>query len=161
MMNRDEIRGAPKWAVAGATALGAGLSPVAPGTVGSLAALALYLPAFWAGRFWGVLVGGEIALALLVSAFVVPPVLCAATKKDPSFVVIDEVAGMLIALAWTAPSPWSAGIAFVLFRAFDILKPFPIGRLERLPGAWGVMADDIAAGAVAGMITWVSRRYMG
>ncbi|MFI5387586.1 MAG: phosphatidylglycerophosphatase A, partial [Fimbriimonadales bacterium] len=79
--------------------------------------------------------------------------------KDPSPVVIDEVAGQLLA---SAPTAMFLGprrvtllvISFALFRLFDIWKPWPIRRLEKLPGGWGIMLDDVAAGILAGFLTY-------
>ena len=148
---------APGWAVASVTALGAGFSPVAPGTAGSLVAVVLYLPAFVAGPLWWAVVAAELLAILALSAAAVPRVLRATGAKDPQFVVIDEVAGMLVALAFGSPSPVPLAASFLLFRAFDIAKPYPVGRLERLPGAWGVMADDLAAGGLAGLLVLAGR----
>ena len=81
--------------------------------------------------------------------------------EDPSQVVIDEVSGQLIALTPVALAPSVAGVivAFVLFRLFDIFKPYPIRRLERLRAGWGVMSDDglagIYAAALAGLALWL------
>jgi phosphatidylglycerophosphatase A len=70
-------------------------------------------------------------------------------RHDPGFVVIDEVAGQWITLLFS-PADWRHGlIALVLFRLFDITKPFPIRRLERLPAGWGIVFDDVAAGLYA------------
>ena len=70
-------------------------------------------------------------------------------RTDPGFVVIDEVIGQWIALLGS-PADWRHGlIALVLFRLFDITKPFPVRRLERLPGGWGIVFDDVAAGLYA------------
>jgi phosphatidylglycerophosphatase A len=72
--------------------------------------------------------------------------------EDPGAFVLDEVAGMLLALLPLLPgplSPYGVALAFVLFRALDIAKPWPIARLERLPGGVGIMADDLAAGLLA------------
>jgi phosphatidylglycerophosphatase A len=70
-------------------------------------------------------------------------------RTDPGFVVIDEVAGQWIALVGS-PADWRHGlIALVLFRVFDIAKPFPVRRFERLPGGWGIVFDDVAAGLYA------------
>ena len=68
--------------------------------------------------------------------------------RDPAIVVIDEVAGMWCALLMAQPSIWYYGAAFFLFRFMDIFKPGPIGRMEDLPGGWGVMMDDVAAGLI-------------
>ncbi len=70
-------------------------------------------------------------------------------RHDPGFVVIDEVAGQWVALLFS-PVDWRHGlIALVLFRLFDIVKPFPVRRFERLPGGWGIVFDDVAAGLYA------------
>jgi phosphatidylglycerophosphatase A len=70
-------------------------------------------------------------------------------RHDPGFVVIDEVAGQWITLLFS-PADWRHGlIALILFRLFDITKPFPIRRLERLPAGWGIVFDDVAAGLYA------------
>ncbi|MCL6622919.1 MAG: phosphatidylglycerophosphatase A [Syntrophobacterales bacterium] len=75
--------------------------------------------------------------------------------------VIDEAAGQLVALALLPPT-WPAGLlGFLLFRVLDILKPWPLKALEHLPGGWGVMADDLAAGALAGLGAWLLLRWGG
>ncbi|HEY9048757.1 MAG TPA: phosphatidylglycerophosphatase A [Ohtaekwangia sp.] len=80
--------------------------------------------------------------------------------KDSSRVVIDEVAGMVITLLFI-PLTWiTIAAGFVLFRAFDILKPFYIRKLEAVPGGWGVMLDDIAAGIYANIVMQIFVRYM-
>lgn len=155
----EEPRG-PRWAVVAVTALGAGFSPRAPGTAGTLVGVLLYLPAFWAGGLWWAAVACGLVATLLLAALALPRVLRATGAKDPQFVVLDEVAGMLVALCFAPPSLPGLAASFLLFRAFDILKPFPVGRLERLPGAWGVMADDLAAGILAGGSVLVLRRFI-
>lgn len=94
-----------------------------------------------------------IALLLTVLSFVViPPVLIDSDSSDPSEIVIDEAAGQFLALA--ACYPYCAGdpvwvlSAFALFRVFDILKPWPVNKLEELPGALGIMADDLFCGLI-------------
>ena len=94
----------------------------------------------------------ELLAALVIAWAAIPLVLRATGLRDPSFVVLDEVAGMLAALVWVSPRPVPVLLAFVLFRLLDILKPFPIDRLERIPGAWGVLLDDLAAGLLAGFL---------
>jgi phosphatidylglycerophosphatase A len=83
--------------------------------------------------------------------------------EDPGPVVIDEVVGMLITLLWIPVNVTGAVLGFLLFRVFDIIKPFPARQCERLPGGWGVMLDDVMAGiygqiamriAVALLPTW-------
>ena len=132
-----------------ASFLGSGLAPVSPGTVGSLAALLPGLALLWlshAALGAGVLV--VVALGLWA-------VRAAGATGDPGWVVIDEVAGQWIALlALAHPSVFGALAAFAAFRLFDVTKPGPIGWAERLPGAVGVMADDVLAGALAAVLVW-------
>ena len=149
----------PFWALAIATVFGLGHTPRMPGTMGSAVGLFLFVPALLLPKAYAMAVGSAELLAVLVlGALAVPPVLRASGLRDPGFVVIDEVAGMLAALAFWPPDFVHLLLAFVFFRLLDILKPFPINRLERLPGAWGVMADDLAAGALAGLFAYLAMR---
>jgi len=150
---------------------GVGYLPIAPGTIGSLVGVGLYL-AVWGGLYQ--LFEANAARGRLNLLYVFTPQLAAmlllifivsmagiwaatraekaAQKKDPSIVVIDEVAGQMIALlsgpfwihVW-----WSILSAFILFRLFDIWKPYPIRRLEALESGLGIMADDLLAGVYA------------
>jgi phosphatidylglycerophosphatase A len=124
-----------------------GFAPVAPGTVGSFAALALYAAVRWADS-------SLVEVTAIAVVFVAGVWSATNTEKilgitDPGPVVIDEVLGMLITLAGL-PLGWG-GIAagFVLFRLFDVIKPYPAGRLESAPGGWGIMLDDAMAGVYA------------
>ncbi|MEX1147813.1 MAG: phosphatidylglycerophosphatase A [Sphingomonadales bacterium] len=132
-----------------------GLIPKAPGTWGSLAALVVGYAVHAAWGTTGLAIGAGLALAagMWASARYMEQ-----TKShDPGAVVIDEVVGMWIALlALPAfPAVWHWAAAFVLFRIFDILKPWPIGVIDRhAPGAWGVMMDDVVAGIFAAAILW-------
>ncbi|MGB7265463.1 MAG: phosphatidylglycerophosphatase A [Terracidiphilus sp.] len=142
-----------QWAWAVATFFGAGYGKPGPGTWGSVAAVLL-----WAAAAWGMhlaqsslLVGLGIAIALTLILGVPAATIVEreSGRTDPGFVVIDEVAGQWIALLGS-PADWRHGlIALVLFRLFDITKPFPVRRLERLPGGWGIVFDDVAAGLYA------------
>lgn len=150
---------------------GVGYFPIAPGTLGSLVGAVLYF-AFWeaANRFLfsNALAKGlsalyiftpQMALMLVVIFLVTMTGIWAASRaerllqrKDPSVVVIDEVAGQMIALLsgpFWIQTWWSIVTAFILFRVFDIWKPYPIRRLEALETGLGIMADDIVAGAYA------------
>ena len=139
---------APAWASLIATFFGAGRLKPGPGTWGSLATVALwailahFLPSSW-------LIPVNICLALLAVAVGIPAatqVARASGLKDPQFVVIDETAGQLITLIG-APLAWKSFLAgFILFRAFDIVKPPPVRQLERLPEGTGIVVDDVAAG---------------
>jgi CDP-diacylglycerol--glycerol-3-phosphate 3-phosphatidyltransferase len=131
------------------SALGVGLFPLAPGTWGSLLGIGfvclgqlnlwLYLSVFglliWAGH-WAV---SKLDLT---------------QEKDPHYVVIDEALGMMVALFCVKLSFISAITGFLLFRIFDILKPFPLRRLEKLPGFWGILCDDLGAGIYAWLILY-------
>lgn len=132
-----------------ASGFGSGFAPVAPGTVGSLVALAfgalLLIASGWALPL-------AIVLATLVGLWVIGP---AGGADDPGWVTIDEFAGQWIALLpLSAPSPLGLLAAFALFRLFDITKPGPVGWADRQHGAAGVMGDDIIAGALAGAVLW-------
>jgi phosphatidylglycerophosphatase A len=132
-----------------ATAGGAGFVPKAPGTAGSVVGAGVYLAMNAAG------IGGYFPHAILLLLFAG----ALAAQRVESFwghdsqrIVIDEVVGQMIVfcLSGTARLPWPAVFAgFVLFRFFDIMKPFPLRRLERLPGGAGVIADDAGAGVYA------------
>lgn len=133
-----------------ASGLGAGRAPVAPGTVGSAVA---------AGLGWGLLHGPAWALPvaiLLACGLGWWAVGRAGGGDDPGWVVIDEFAGQWIALLGLAhPSPAGLIAAFLLFRLLDITKPGPIGWADRQHGAFGVMADDVIAGALAAGLLWL------
>ncbi len=132
---------------------GCGYSPLAPGTAGSLAAAAM---AYGAGRAWG----WHPAVFLgLGAAFLLPGVWASGRverrsgKADPQMVVLDEVVGQWIGLAGAASLDVKHVLAaFLLFRFFDIVKPFPAGLLEEIPGGWGVMLDDVMAGAYTALV---------
>ena len=141
------------WAWTVATFFGAGLGKPGPGTWGSVAAVLL-----WAAVAWGLSPSPMVLLIVLIAGialsigFGVPAATIAAResgKKDPGFVVIDEVAGQWITLLFS-PADWRHGlIALILFRLFDITKPFPVRQLESLPEGWGIVFDDVAAGLYA------------
>jgi phosphatidylglycerophosphatase A len=130
-----------------ATAAYCGYAPIAPGTVGSAAGLVVYLLVWWT-QSWIV----EIALIVFLFAIGVWSGTIAERYFggiDPGPVVMDEVVGMLITLAFI-PVGWTGALAgFVLFRIFDVIKPYPAGRFERLHGGLGVMADDAMAAVYA------------
>lgn len=142
---------APLWSSAVATFFGIGRLHPGPGTWGSAAtvlswaALAHFLPQ-------NAHIPATVALAILVTLIGIPAatqVARASGKKDPQFVVIDEVAGQLIALI-AAPLKWKTLLmGFILFRAFDITKPPPVRQLEKLPEGTGIVLDDVAAGFYA------------
>lgn len=126
-----------------ATAGYAGFAPVAPGTAGSVVGLALYVVIRWFDS--ATLETGAIVVSLIVGIWAAG-VVEKQLGKDPGPVVIDEVLGMLITLAFLDATVAAAIVGFFLFRLFDVLKPFPAGRLEHLAGGYGVMMDDAMAG---------------
>jgi len=133
-----------------ATVFGLGRLKPAPGTIASLVALVTaWLLVLWGGRFL-VLVAGMVAIA--VGAWASELYARTAHVTDPSECVIDEVAGQWIACAFAPASLVAFVLAFLLFRAFDIVKPWPISWLERLHGGVGIMADDLGAALAAGAL---------
>ncbi|MEW6325463.1 MAG: phosphatidylglycerophosphatase A [Nitrospirota bacterium] len=133
-----------------ATVGGIGRVPIAPGTAGSAAGLALAWLLYSAWGAWAVMM---VILPLTALGVAASSALTAGGgDKDPSIIVIDEVCGMLVAVAGLSFTGLTALGAFVLFRLFDIVKPFPLSWIERrLPGGWGVMGDDLAAGLAANL----------
>jgi phosphatidylglycerophosphatase A len=139
------------WAILVTTFFGVGRLKPGPGTWGSLATILLW--GFASSRIpveqraWATL-----AVAVVVTAIGIPAatlVARASGAKDPQFIVIDEVAGQLVALI-AIPLAWKTFLAgFILFRIFDMWKPFPIRRLERLPEGTGIVVDDLGAGVYA------------
>ncbi len=150
---------------------GVGYFPIAPGTLGAMVGVGLYL-AIWSGLYSALASNAArghlnllfiftplMAAMLLLITLVTVAGTWAATRaeklmqrKDPSAVVIDEVAGQMIALLtgpFWLPTIWSVFTAFILFRLFDIWKPYPIRRLEGLGSGLGIMADDLLAGIYA------------
>ena len=133
-----------------ASGFGAGLSPVAPGTVGSAVAL---VPYFWlrdlpiAGYF--AVVALVFALGIAASSVVVARI----RLEDPGVIVVDEFVGLWLALAF-APHDWRwVAVGFVLFRIFDVWKPWPVSWADRsVGGGLGVMLDDAHAGVMAGAV---------
>ncbi|MET0594767.1 MAG: phosphatidylglycerophosphatase A [Polyangiaceae bacterium] len=133
---------------------GCGRVPRAPGTAGTLGALPLYLLV----RPQGVVAVAVVAIAVTAAGIWASSRVAAETGlKDPQFVCVDEVAGVLV--TWlAAPSSWQGvALGFLLFRIFDWKKPFPARELERLPGGWGIVSDDLAAGAWGAAVLLVAR----
>jgi phosphatidylglycerophosphatase A len=137
-----------RWAWALGTFFGAGYCQPGPGTYGSVAAVLLWFgAAYWLEPGAAALaVGTTIALVGIPAATIVAR---ESGRKDPGFVVIDEVAGQLFALILMRPDWKHAALALALFRLFDITKPGPVGRLEALPEGTGIMLDDVGAGLFA------------
>jgi phosphatidylglycerophosphatase A len=141
------------WAWTIATFFGAGFGKPGPGTWGSIGALLIWLaaalifhPTQQTLTLW-LLSGILISLILGIPAATIAA--RESGRKDPSFVVIDEVSGQWIALLGSQANWRHALIALILFRLFDITKPFPVRQLEKLPAGWGIVFDDLAAGLYA------------
>ena len=144
---------------------GLGCSPFAPGTVGTLGGVALAVglqaasptlaAALWS---WGVAAAVLWLWGSLQSRFVARVI----GGEDPGLFVLDEVVGYVVPVAIAAsllgrlPDGLDHAAAFVAFRVFDVLKLPPARQLEDLPGAWGIMADDVAAGVQAGLVLWLA-----
>jgi phosphatidylglycerophosphatase A len=155
------------WAWTLATFFGAGYLAPGPGTYGSVAAVILwYIAAHIFPSTSLTLALATTLAAILITAIGIPASTIVAresSRKDPGFVVIDEVAGQLFALILMRPAWQQAVLALLLFRLFDIWKPFPIRRLEALPDGTGIMLDDVAAGLLAlligALITHLAQRF--
>jgi phosphatidylglycerophosphatase A len=141
------------WAWLVGTFFGAGLLQPGPGTYGSVAAVLLWYAAAHTFHPAPAALAIGTAIAAIVATLIgIPAATIVAResgREDPGHVVIDEVAGQLVALI-AIPADWKhAALSLLLFRAFDILKPPPIRQLERLHGGTGIMLDDVAAGFFA------------
>jgi phosphatidylglycerophosphatase A len=141
------------WAFAVATFFGAGYGKPGPGTWGSVAALLLWAAFAFTLHPSTLTLTLALTIGIVVATALGVPAATIVEREsgitDPGFVVIDEVIGQWIALLGS-PADWRHGlIALVLFRLLDITKPFPVRRFERLPGGWGIIFDDVAAGLYA------------
>jgi phosphatidylglycerophosphatase A len=155
------VSSAPAWATLVATFFGVGRLQAGPGTWGSLAAallwwlLASQLPT-------SAQVPVILALIVVVTAVGIPAATLEARgcgREDPSHVVIDEVAGQLVTLI-ACPIEWKALlVGFILFRAFDIVKPPPVRSLEKLPEGTGIVADDLGAGVYGWIVLQILLRF--
>ncbi|PKN69773.1 MAG: phosphatidylglycerophosphatase A [Deltaproteobacteria bacterium HGW-Deltaproteobacteria-12] len=135
-----------------ACGFGSGLAPIAPGTFGTLAGVPiclLCLPLPWFLRLLVVL--ALMALAVYVSGRAEEIY----SKKDDQRIVIDEIVGFQVTMLPVTITILHLCAGFVLFRVFDILKPFPLNNLQRLPGGWGVVLDDVGAGIYAGLVLFI------
>ncbi|MBN2103983.1 phosphatidylglycerophosphatase A [bacterium] len=143
-----------------ATGLYSGYSPLAPGTAGSALGLLIFMliPGF---RNWILL--SACIIFFLIGVWSATQVEKMENKKDASIIVIDEIVGMWIALLFIPVSMnwiWWMG-AFVLFRIYDVIKPFPAGKSQELPSGWGVMVDDVWAGFYANVTLEIVYLFFG
>lgn len=162
----------PRFALAIATCFGLGYIPKAPGTVGSLAGVGITWSIFQIAGLVGLLFSFFAGFAI---PFVTTVLIALAgvwssgvasrywQEKDPPKVVIDEISGQQISLLpmWVGLVPFLNWkyllLGFILFRVFDIWKPWPVRQAEKLPGGWGIMADDWVAGIYAALGLWIAR----
>ncbi|PBC67286.1 MULTISPECIES: phosphatidylglycerophosphatase A family protein [Fibrobacter] len=157
------MRKTDKFTLLVVTFFGSGFAKKAPGTFGSLLATLLSWPLLF------VSFPGCFALLAVLTFFVAIPfvnkAMADSQTEDPGWIVIDEAAGIFTAFAFVSPEtltgdPWMLALGFALFRFFDILKPLGIHRLEKLPRAWGVMADDILGGIYSGICLLCVERFL-
>ena len=132
------------------TVLGVGYSRVAPGSVASAVALPFAWLIVW--KLGAIALVGASVLAFLIGVWSTGAYARRIDRSDPSECVIDEVAGQWLACAFAPLSLVGFAIAFVLFRIFDITKLWPVSEGEKLPGGWGIMTDDVIAGALSAAV---------
>lgn len=145
------------------TFLGSGLLPKMPGTYGSFFAAVVVFPLTLVLPM-NLLLLFSIAVFFMAIPFI-NKAMTQSETEDPGWIVIDEVAGQWLAFAFIPLSlikeqPWLLLLGFILFRFFDILKPLGIHHLEKLPKAWGVMADDMLGGLYTGIILTVFANFV-
>ena len=135
-----------------------GYFPFAPGTVGSAAGLLVYAAVALTGSWWAQAAAIAIVFATGVWAATIGEHYFGGI--DPGPIVIDEVLGMLVTLAFVPVGIKGAAVGFFVFRVLDVFKPYPAGRLERLHGGLGVMADDAAAALYGNAVMWLLAAYV-
>ncbi len=135
-----------------ACGFGLGLAPVAPGTFGTLAGVPICLLCSSLSWFWRLLV--VLALTVL-SIYVSGRAEEIYQKKDDQRIVIDEIIGLQVTMLPVTVTAFHLFAGFILFRIFDILKPFPLKKIQNLPGGWGVVMDDVGAGVYAGALLFL------
>ena len=137
-----------------ATGFGAGYSPIAPGTLGTLVAIPIY---YFLSEIpfplYEITLTGFFFLAVWVSE----KTEAILGKKDDPRIVIDEMMGFFITMFWVTKTPFFILVGFILFRFFDILKPFSIRGFEKVRGGFGVVLDDVMAGIYANIILHLIR----
>ena len=132
-----------------ATGFGIGYSPIAPGTLGTLLAIPIY---FFLSEISFPLYQLTLLAFFFLSSWISERAENYFGKKDDSRIVIDEMMGFFITMLWVTKTPLFILVGFILFRFFDIFKPFPIRRFEKVRGGFGVVLDDVIAGIFANVI---------
>ncbi|HSQ41657.1 MAG TPA: phosphatidylglycerophosphatase A [Fibrobacteraceae bacterium] len=157
-----------------ATWFGLGLFPKAPGTMGSIGtlpflwAILILIPDFPSLSLGAATINAFLPLAMALFFVAWPSVTFIIQRdhvEDPQKVVVDEVVGQTLTFGFVAPdvlqsNPWLLLVGLALFRLFDITKPLGIHRLESLPGAWGVLADDTLGGIYAGILLAIGTTFL-
>ena len=151
-----------RLAFAIATVFKAGYIPIAPGTVGSIIGLLVFwLIKDYASFTIEMFVAAALFFAGVWASTIVEQVL---ERHDPGVVIVDEVVGMLIALMLLPPTITVMFLAFLLFRVFDIIKPYPARWCEQLSRGWGIMMDDVVAGLYVNVlihiILWIVPQWL-
>ncbi|HEY6805516.1 MAG TPA: phosphatidylglycerophosphatase A [Pyrinomonadaceae bacterium] len=168
---KPETRGPIDYLALAIATYGVGFIPLAPGTWGSLVAVGIYLLLRSAFLPAGIATFATIQVVVIIivtltGIWAASQVERITGRKDPGKVVVDEVAGQLIALLPVVLVPmWSSWkvmviVSFILFRFFDITKPYPARRMERLHGGLGIMCDDLVAGVYAGGLVLIAALAM-
>ena len=151
-----------RLAFAIATVFKAGYIPIAPGTVGSIIGLLVFwLIKDYASFTIEIFVAAALFFAGVWASTIVEQVL---ERHDPGVVIVDEVVGMLVALMLLPPTITVMFLAFLLFRVFDIIKPYPARWCEQLSRGWGIMMDDVVAGLYVNVlihiILWIVPQWL-
>ncbi len=144
-----------------ATSFYAGYAPKAPGTAGALVGLALMYVLHRFAFFTSYHMAVFVVLVSWPAIWASNVLIRQMRQKDPQIIVVDEVLGQMLAvLGANLDSPLVYGVAFGLFRFFDIWKPFPIWALEKIPGGTGVVFDDLMAGLYAAFVMFILRNFL-
>ena len=135
-----------------ATGFGVGYSPIAPGTLGTLLAIPIY---YFLSEMSFPLYELTLITFFFLSSWISERAEKYLGRRDDPRIVIDEMMGFFITMLWVTKAPFFILVGFILFRFFDILKPFPIRRFEKVRGGFGVVLDDVMAGIYANIILHV------
>jgi len=134
-----------------------GLIPVGPGTFGTLAAIPLFYALSFTSLYLYLTITVLIVLISVWASTVAEEIF---NKTDPGQVVADEVSGFLVTMILVPPTISNIFLGFLLFRFFDITKPYPVRKFEKLPGGWGIVIDDVAAGVYACITLHILGRWV-
>lgn len=153
---QNRVRAAERLAAVIGTTFGSGYSPVAPGTAGAAVVI---------GVLWFLPLPSTVISVHLIALFFFIGVWAATLCEnrwgaDPGRVNWDEAVGMMISIIALPKTPAIYGGAFLIFRLFDVLKPFPVNRAERLPAGWGIMIDDVIAGLYTNIVLQILLRLV-